>query len=149
MSSKTSQPLKQAKLPFALSKRTASTPANVKAKTSKSTKASRAQRSVSSSSSSANEVDIEDVHLTSDEEAPEEYKKSEERPTTTSQVLSSAKSSTNKAAPKPETLPLPKDKQEKISPAPQERLELKEKDPRWNDHYAVVREKMNYTKPSK
>lgn len=148
MPAKTSQPLKQGTIPFLPSKRTgSSTPANVKAKISRSTKASPAQRSVSSSSSSANEVDVEDVHLTSDEEVPEEHKKLEERPATTNQV-SSTKSSTKKATTKTETPPLPKVKQENISPVSQERPELKEKDPRWKEHYAVVREKMNYKKPS-
>ncbi|KAF9466161.1 DNA polymerase delta, subunit 4-domain-containing protein [Collybia nuda] len=140
--------LKQGTLSFVSSKRTtSSTPTNVKAKTSKSTKVPKL-RSVSSSSSSVNEVDVDDVHLTSDEETPPEEEKKPERPSISSQVSSNTKNSVKKVKTKPETVLKLKEKQEKtLLPTPQERLELNEKNPRWMDHYAVIREKMNYKQP--
>jgi hypothetical protein len=147
--SSASKPLKQGTLQgFTSSKRsTTSASVNVKAKPSRA-KAS-AVRSVSSSSSSANDVDVQNVYLTSDEEVnPEEPKKSEGR-VATSKASSSTKSSAEKNSRSPTDVLQPKENREKLPVVTRERPELQEKDPRWRGHYTLVRQKMNHIKPSK
>ena len=147
-SSAKSQTLKQGTLPFATSKRTKSSNSIIKTRETSQTKKPVASRSRRISTSSIEEFSVEDAEVTSEEEEdkaePEEHKKVFRptlRPRTSSQNERQNKSTIAD--------PQPKDSQEDSQTEKVERPELSDKDPRWRKHYAAVRDKMGFQRPSK
>jgi DNA polymerase delta subunit 4 len=142
------QTLKQGTLPFASSKRTTSSNSIAKAK-----KTSQATKSITSkrrriSDSSSEDVSLEDVETTSedDEETvePEKQGRLPPRPAVRPRIPS------DKQSDKPLTAaPQLNDRDETPQAEKLERPELSPKDPRWRKHHAVVRKKMGYQRPSK
>ncbi|RDB15369.1 DNA polymerase delta subunit 4 [Hypsizygus marmoreus] len=133
-----SSQLKQGKLSFASSKRTASTN-NEKAKKTSQSKVVKAPQKIASPESSSEDVDVDDIEVTSSEEEVVEQKKEGRAPPTT-------QTKTRKAVEEKPTKPTPV-LQPKPSQDNVQRPELDEKDPRWRQQYAVAREKMGYLHP--
>jgi len=145
------QTLKQGTLPFASSKRTTSSNNITKAKGVSQAKKSITPQSRRSSTSSSEDVGLEDVELTSEEEEgnvePELKQESQAPPLPALRPHTfSEREQSNKPA---IAVPQPKDSQEDLQAEKVERPELSDQDPRWKGHYAVVREKMGHHKPSK
>lgn len=143
-----SQILKQGTLPFASSKRTASSNSITKAKKTTQPKKLTITQSRRSSSNSSEDVSQEDIELTSDEE--EKIETDECKEEGWAAPLRPHVSSDRKKSNKPTIAVLnPKDSQESLQTEKAERPELSDTDPRWEKHHATVRAKMGGLRPSK
>jgi len=143
-----SQTFKQGTLSFASSKRTTSSNSVAKAKkTSQASKSITKRRRISDSS--GEDVSVEDVEMTSEEE--EETVEPEERKTEgrlPPRPVLRPRIPSDKQSTKPATFAPPLNNCEgTLQTEGLGRPELSPKDPRWRKHHAVVRKKMGYQHP--
>lgn len=152
MSTKSSNPkrknspsgFKQGTLSFASSKRTSCATESHKTKKNSQAKANT-PRTLTAAESSSEDIDVEDIHVTSSEEDAIIEDEKEERAPKPAPLLRTRQERSSQAKKPTTTVLQSKVNEENIQNS---RVELNDKDPKWRKHYAVVREKMGHLHPS-